>query len=70
VDPIDSIAGISPLAEPLSEMPVCEALNTDTAAEDISMDMEPPHDLSQPTFPTVLSGLGDEVTWYSGDMTA
>lgn len=30
------------------------------------MDMEPPQNLSQPAFPTVLPGLGAiDVTWYS-----
>jgi hypothetical protein len=56
MDPMESIASRSSSAEPLSEIPLCEALITEMTPEDISMDMGPPHDLSQPAFPPALPG--------------
>jgi hypothetical protein len=78
MDLIESIASRSSSAEPLSEMPLCEALITEMTPEDISMDMGLPHDLSQPAFPpalpstpsmpTVEAGLGASffVAWSGG----
>lgn len=65
-DPMESITRRSSSAEPLSEMPLSEELITEMTAEDISVDMGAPLDLSQPAFSPALPGTPSMPTVQAG----
>jgi hypothetical protein len=66
MDPIESVASRSSLAEPLSVRSVSEASPADMASEDMSVDMYPHHDPSQSAFPAVLHGTPPTPTMQPG----